>query len=132
MGPDPHALAKIRIRELLEKLEGLFHKIAATNAEVSKAGLEELARLKRRLRWCDESYSRQRSSQLLDWIVRVVAQLIIRAIEASFCFQPAGAYPQGYIDDSRQRNQDSQAHCGLFPKAVCPQTQNLAVLSLFA
>jgi len=76
---DPHYWAKIRTRESLESLERFARSIEGTKAGVSnRAMLSELARLKRRLAWCDSSYSRDRSIKLWMWVVRCVAELLIR------------------------------------------------------
>src|SRR4051794_8119595 len=82
---DPHAVAKIKTREALDCMERILVEMAATNTGLSSAGLVELARLKRRLEWCDESYSRHRSQILLVWIHRLFAELVIRVIGPSIC-----------------------------------------------
>lgn len=81
--PDPHAVAKIRARQLLEELEFLLRAMRATNAGVSEADLELVARLKHRLCWCSESYSRRRSVALLSWILKRAAELLIRVVETA-------------------------------------------------
>jgi hypothetical protein len=87
---DPHCWAKIRTRESLDILEQFARSIDATNAGVStKAMLLEIARLKRRLEWCDSSYSRDRSVKLWMWVVRYAVEVIIRLMEISRCLLTA-------------------------------------------
>lgn len=86
---DPHAWAKIRTRESLEALERLARGIDATNAGVSRAMLDELARLKHRLSWCDSCYSRARSVKLWMWVTRAAVELLVRWMEISHCLLDA-------------------------------------------
>ncbi|SRR6266487_3731957 len=130
MSVDPHALAKIRTRQLLQDIEQLLTRIAASNAEVSEAGLFELARLRRRLSWCDECYSRHRSRQILNWILKIAAELVLRVIEASYCFQPAGNATQCSYDDYWWCNQDPQTVRWLLPEGVRQRARHFAVLSV--
>jgi hypothetical protein len=83
---DPHALAKIQTREALDSLEQILVAMAATNTGLSSLGLAQVARLRHRLEWCDECYSRQRSQALLLWVLRLVFELTIRVIGPSICF----------------------------------------------
>jgi hypothetical protein len=102
---DPHCWAKIRTRESLESLEQFARSIDATNAGVStRAMLLELARLKRRLEWCDSSYSRDRSIRLWMWVVRCVAELLIRWIEISRCLLTSTRSALTLSYDSRTDN----------------------------
>src|SRR4051812_2864940 len=82
---DPHAWAKIRTRESLESLERLAVLTGATNAEVSRAMLFDIARLKHRLTWCDGCCSRARSIKLWCWIVRAIAELLVKWMGTSSC-----------------------------------------------
>lgn len=82
---DPHALAKIEMRDALRCLEQILVAMAATNTGLSSAGLHQVARLKRRLEWCDECYSRRRSQLLLMWIAKVAAELVIQVMRPPLC-----------------------------------------------
>lgn len=82
---DPHAVAKIEVRTALEILERRFEAMAASDVEVSKAGLAQVARLKRLLVSCDSCYSRRRSEFVLRCVMRVLAEVVLRVIETSYC-----------------------------------------------
>jgi hypothetical protein len=101
---DPHARAKIEMREAIESLERVLLSTRSTNPKLSEAGLVQLARLKHRLRWCDESHSRRRSQLLLMWVAKLVAEVAIRVLGASFCF-PSVAWPQRNCYDDWRHDQ---------------------------
>ena len=94
---DPHALAKIEMREALRCLEQILIAIAATNTGLSSAGLYQVARLRRRLEWCDLCYSRRRSQLLLMWIAKAAAELILQVMRPPVWYQLAAGF-DNHID----------------------------------
>jgi hypothetical protein len=82
---DPHAWAKVRARESLDSLELLVSRTRAVDAGVSIAMLEEIARLRERLEWCNSCFSRHRSHHLLRWVIRAAAELLIWWMGTSRC-----------------------------------------------
>jgi hypothetical protein len=108
---DPHAVAKVRARALLTEMEQLLLGMQARNAGVSSVHLTVLCVLQQRLGWCDESYSRRRSVQLLWWVLKRAAELLIRVIEASLCLPSARHIAHRRIHDTWYRHQ-TPAFCG--------------------
>src|SRR5918996_3021875 len=110
--PDPHAVAKVRARQLLEQLESLLRAMHATGAGVSRADIELVARLTHRLSWCSHSYSRRRSIALLAWILRQVGELLIRVVETTSCKQCASTQVRWRIDHDVWRGRQAIAGRG--------------------
>ncbi len=129
---DPHAWAKVRTRESLEALEQLANLIGATNAEVSRAMLLEVARLKHRLEWCDTCYSRARSIKLWCWVVRCMAELLIKWLGTSRCTVLAVLTAPRFSYDSWNDHQTSAT--GETPVAAGPReaSQHLRILPFAA
>src|SRR4051794_13917136 len=124
---DPHVWAKVRTRESLESLERLANLVGATNAEVSRAMLFEIARLKHRLEWCDSCYSRARSLLLWCWIVRAIAELLVK-LGTSHCRSLALLTAPRYLYDTWNDDQapaTSQAHLAI---RAGQAYRNLAIL----
>lgn len=99
---DPHAVAKIETRATLDRLETWFESMAASDVEISKAGLALTARLKQLLDRCDESFSRRWSELALEVVIRVLAEVVLRIIGISYCSLPAATSPWSLINDIRR------------------------------
>jgi len=127
---DPHARAKIEMREAVESLERVLLRLRSTNPRLSDAGLFKLAWLKRRLMWCDESDSRERSQKLLMWVAKILAEVLIRVMGASFCFQAAAQLPLSRYANNRKHDKDAPADRWTLASGVCCGSLDLAVLPL--
>jgi hypothetical protein len=115
---DPHAVAKIETRMMLDSLEQLLVDLANSNANASAAGLAELAVLRHRLSWCNECYSRHRSQLLLSWIQKRAADLVLRVIEASFYQQSASVFMRWSIGNAWSYNPIPANGGGLLSEGV--------------
>lgn len=141
---DPHALAQIQVRESLDSLELILTEIAATDSGLSSVGLKELTRLRHRLDWCTECYSRRRSQLLLMWIVKNVAELVMRIImRPSFCSLLAKsvflyarytkqAISQRKNNDIRIDDQIATPSSRINSERICRRTSNYPLLSIAA
>ncbi len=95
---DPHAVAKIEARELLDRVERLLRSMEATSAGVSDAEFNKIAKFRRRLAWCDECCSRRRSKLILLWVVKRIGELLLNVIETSSCNQTGPMVPRKQYD----------------------------------
>lgn len=128
---DPHAVAKIEVRAAIELLQAQFESIEASNAEVSKAGMVELARLKRLLDECCNCYSRRRSVFLLNCIIRLLAELAFRMIGTSICILIAILESRRWINDDWCCTPTSSARLEDLAKGLGQTSGYLSVLSVF-
>jgi hypothetical protein len=138
---DPHALAKIQTREALDNLEQILVAMAATNTGLSSLGLAQVARLRHRLAWCDECYSRQRSQALLSWVLRLAFELMIRVIGPSICFTHVARHLAARrlrhirtdqlweTHDHRTHHTSSSTSRWIQPEKVCRRTLDYSFLS---
>jgi len=104
---DPHAVARIRARALLDELEQLLLAMRATNTGVSASDIAVVRTLKRRLGWCEGCYYRYRSVAMLLWVLKKVAELVIRVVETSICKVSARMVAHWGINDTWKRYQEA-------------------------
>jgi len=128
MSLDPDAVRRIRARELLEQVEVLCDRIDSTHSEVSMAVRSRIAALKCRLCWCDGCYSLRRRQLLLDWVIRGIAELILRMVETLFCIHGAAARRNRY--DARPNHPLPKTGSWAFADSPCEGRGRFRIVSV--